>query len=63
MLDMPEWEFKKDLIALAGDDFRANSNTAARLGLVFLAMAVLMAAEAACFLGWSAQVVPSVRLP
>ncbi len=62
MLGLSEWEFKQVAIALAGDDFSANRNTAARLGLVFLAMAILMALEMACLIGWSVQA-STVPLP
>ena len=51
------------MIALAGDDFRANKNTAARLGAGFLGMAILMATEVAFLIGWSIQTVPAVPLP
>jgi hypothetical protein len=63
MLELSEWEFKKDVIALAGDDFRANANTATRLGLVALGMALLMAAEVGSLTVWAAQTVPSIVRP
>ena len=60
MLELSEWEFKKDAIARAGDDFTANATTAAHLGLVVIAMVLLMVGEIGCFTAWTVETAPNI---
>ena len=55
MLHLSEWEFEKNAVALAGDDFKANTTTVKRLGTVATAMALLMTAQVVGLTVWAAK--------
>jgi len=63
MLMFTEWEFKKNVLYLAGQDFAANAKTLNWLGGAGNLMALLMAVEVICLVIWAIQTAPNVALP
>jgi hypothetical protein len=55
-LHHPEWEFKKNAIAFAGQHFAANSEAILRKGNAAACVAALLVVEIACLICWIALV-------